>query len=100
MTSSATVIAEGLRGKRLVVTGGTGFIGGRLVGQLIDDYAIATGRIGETGIEGQGFAENEGGRASRSLCGRCLPSIAASRGRPHRAGAPIFCLGRRPGNLV
>jgi nucleoside-diphosphate-sugar epimerase len=34
------MIAEGLRGKRIAVTGGTGFIGGRLVEQLVNEYAM------------------------------------------------------------
>ena len=38
--AAAARIAEGLRGKRIVVTGGTGFIGGRLVDQLANDYAV------------------------------------------------------------
>jgi nucleoside-diphosphate-sugar epimerase len=40
MDAATTLIAEGLRGKRIVVTGGTGFIGGRLVEQLVNDYAM------------------------------------------------------------
>jgi nucleoside-diphosphate-sugar epimerase len=40
MNAAPTLIAEGLRGKRIVVTGATGFIGGRLVEQLVNDYAI------------------------------------------------------------
>jgi nucleoside-diphosphate-sugar epimerase len=40
MNPAPRLIAERLRGKRIAVTGGTGFIGGRLVEQLVNDYAI------------------------------------------------------------
>jgi uncharacterized protein YbjT (DUF2867 family) len=40
MKSEVPPIAAELRTKRILVTGGTGFIGGRLVEQLINHYAI------------------------------------------------------------